>query len=199
LRSNPVLGLSPQTDDHELFDLFLHSQDRSYTVEEIGRFTAGANLRVTSLIPLAQYDPSGCCRDPELLKRLEGKNLLELASVAESMNCLSQKHVFYVVRQGNPVGIPSPADPAAIPVWHDGFKFPAAHVGATCQFGKNRGPVVCQITITPEVSAIASRIDGKTPLGAIHRATGLSPRAFGEALSALWSLNGVHYLFLRLP
>lgn len=199
LRNNPVVGITPQTDEHELFDMFLHSQDRSYTVEEIGQFAEAAELRVTSFLPLAQYDPAGVCGDPELLKRLEGRSLLERAAVAETMSCVSQKHVFYLVRQGNPVAPPSPADPAAIPVWHDGFSFPAGDIGGTYQFGKSRGPVVSRITITPAISAIASRIDGKTPLGAIHRATKLSPREFGEALAALWGLNGVHNLFLRLP
>ncbi len=156
-------------------------------------------MRVTSLIPLAQYDPAGSCGDLELLKRLEDKTLLERAAVAEAMNCLSRMHMFYVVRQDNPVNVPNPAEPSAIPVWHDNFTFPAQHVGGTFQFGKSRGPVVCQITVTPEISAIAARIDGKTPVGEIHRATRLSPRAFGEALSALWALNGVHYLFLRRP
>lgn len=199
LRSNPVLGITPQTDEHELFDMFLHSQDRSYTVEDVGRFAADAGLRVTSFVPVAQYEPAGVCPDPELLARLEGKSLLERAAVTDALGCVSQKHVFYVVRADNPVQVPSPADPHAVPVWHDHFTFPATQVGATCQFGKNRGPVVCQITITPEVAAVASRIDGRTPLGAIHRASGLSPQAFGAALSVLWQLNGVHYLFLRLP
>jgi SAM-dependent methyltransferase len=199
LRTNPVLGINPQTDDNELFDMFLHSQDRSYTVAEIGRFADGAGLQVTSFIPPAQYDPAGVCGDPQLLKRLEGKTLLERAAVAEAMHCLSQMHVFYVVRTDNPVTIPSPTDPAAIPVWHDGFTFPHEKLGGTFQFGKSRGPVVCQITVTREVAAIASRIDGQRSLGAIRQDSGLSPKAFAEAMAVLWRLNGVHFLFLRLP
>lgn len=197
LRNNPVLGITPQTDDNELFDMFLHSQDRSYTVEEIGRFAEGADLRVTSFIPLAQYDPAGVCGDPQLLKRLDGKSLLERAAVAEALHCLSQMHVFYLVRANNRAAIPSPTDPAAIPVWHDGFSFPHQKIGGTFQFGKSRGPVVCQITVTPEVAAIASRIDGHTALGAIRQGSGLSPKAFAEAMAVLWRLNGVHFLFLR--
>ncbi|MGE5516146.1 MAG: class I SAM-dependent methyltransferase [Bacteroidota bacterium] len=199
LRHNPVLGINPQTDDNELFDMFLHSQDRSYTVEEIGRFAAGSGLRVTSFIPLAQYDPAGACGDPQVLKRLDGKSMLERAAVAEALHCLSQMHVFYLVRQGNGVTIPSPTEDDAVPVWHDGFAFPHQKLGGTFQFGKSRGPVVCQITVTAEISAIASRIDGNTSLGAIRRAAGLSPKAFAEAMAVLWRLNGVHFLFLRRP
>lgn len=199
LRNNPGLGITPQTDEHELFDMFLHSQDRSYTVEEIGRFADGAGLRVTSFIPLAQYDPAGVCGDPELLKRLDGATMQERAAVAEAMHCLSQKHVFYLVRRDNGVAIPSRTEPSAIPVWHDGFTFPHEKIGGTFQFGKSRGPIVCQITVTPDVAAVASRIDGKTSLGDIQRAARLSDKALREAMAALWSLNGVHFLFLRRP
>ena len=199
LRSNPVLGITPKTDDNELFDMFLHSQDRSYTVEEIGRFAEGAGLRVTTFIPLAQYDPAGVCGDPDLLKRLDGKSMLERAAAAEAMHCLSQKHVFYVVHRDNPATPPSPTDKAAIPVWHDGFTFPHEKLGGTFQFGKSRGPIVCQITVTPAVAAGAGRIDGNTSLGDIQRAAKLPDKAFREAVAALWSLNGVHLLFLRRP
>lgn len=199
LRHNPILGITPQTDEHELFDMFLHSQDRSYTVEEIGHFAEGAGLRVTSFIPLAQYDPAGVCADPELLKRLDGADMLERAAVAEAMHCLSQKHVFYLVRRDNRVEVPAPTDPRAVPVWHDGFTFPHDKLGGTFQFGKSRGPIVCQITVTPEVAVVASRIDGQTALGDIQRAAKLSDNSFRTALSALWSLNGVHFLFLRRP
>lgn len=199
LRTNPVIGTNPQTDDNELFDMFLHSQDRSYTVEEIGRFADGAGLRVTSFIPVAQYDPAGVCGDPQVLKRLDGKTMLERAAAAEALHCLSQMHVFYVVRADNPVEVPAPTDMAAIPIWHDNFNFPHQKLGGTFQFGKSRGPVVCQITVTREVAAIASRIDGQRSLGAIRQESGLSPKAFAEAMAVLWRLNGVHFLFLRLP
>lgn len=199
LRVNPVLGISPKSDDHELFDMFLHSQDRSYTVPEIGAFAAQAGLRITSFLPLVQYDPAGVCGDADLLRRLDGKSMLERAAVAESLHCLSQKHVFYVVRADNPVAPPLPTDPAAIPVWHDGFSFPHQQVGGTFQFGKSRGPIICQITVTPEIAAIAARIDGKATLGDIRAAANLSPRAFAQAMDVLWRLNGVHFLFLRLP
>lgn len=199
LRTNPVIGTNPQTDDNELFDMFLHSQDRSYTVEEIGRFADGAGLRVTSFIPVAQYDPAGVCGDPQVLKRLDGKSMLERAAAAEALHCLSQMHVFYVVRADNPVQVPPPTDMSAIPVWHDNFSFPHQKLGGTFQFGKSRGPVVCQITVTREVAAIASRIDGRRSLGAIRQESGLSPKAFADAMAVLWRLNGVHFLFLRLP
>jgi SAM-dependent methyltransferase len=198
LRRNPILEVSPNWDDNELFDMFLHSQDRSYTVDEIARMADAAGLRTTSFVPAAQYEPASFCPDPSLMMRLDGTSPVQRAALAESLSAIAHKHIFTLVRRDNPVVAPTPADPNAIPVWHDGFTFPADDIGGTYQFGKTRGPVITQITVTPAVAAVAKRIDGNTPLHRILHESHLPPPAFGEALRTLWSLHGVHYLFLKV-
>lgn len=196
LRRNPAVA-SRNVDDAELFDLLLHSQDRSYSVAQIGRFAAGAGLRVATFVAPACYEPSSYCADQQILDRVAGASPIERAAFAEGLVSLLPMHVFHVVRADNPVR-PAALSDVAVPVWHDGFAFPAHDVGGTYQFGKNRGPVATQITVTPEVAAVARLIDGMTPLGEIRRCCGLAPAAFQSALKTLWSLHGLYYLFLRV-
>lgn len=194
LLRNP--GVSPATDDAEWYDLFLHSQDRAYSVTEIGALVAGAGLSLRSFVPPACYDPASYCADAGILERLSGASAVERAAFAEGMVSILSKHVFYVAGPGN-THRPPPLSDAAIPVWHDGFSFPADKLGQAFQFGKNRGPVATRITVTPEVAAVARLIDGATPLGEIRRRSGLPPAAFQAGLKPLWSLHGLYYLFLR--
>ncbi|MGE5547134.1 MAG: class I SAM-dependent methyltransferase [Solirubrobacterales bacterium] len=195
LKRNPLLAVLP-TDDAEIFDLYLHSQDRSYSVPELATLTHGAGLRIAAFVPAASYDPASYCADKEILAPLATATLVERAAFAERLVSVLPMHVFYAVREANRVAPPVAGD-TAIPVWHDGFAFPAHDLGGTYRFGKNRGPVTAQITVTPEVAAIARTIDGATPLATIRERTGLRKSAFDDAWRALWSLNGVHYLFLR--
>ncbi len=193
LRRNP--GLATATDDAEIFDLLLHSRDRAYSVAEIGALVAGAGLSLRAFVPPACYDPASYCADAEVLRRLDTASPLGRAAFAEGLVSILPKHIFYVAGAGNTHTPPAPSD-AAIPVWHDGFAFPADKLGQTFQFGKNRGPVAAQVTVTPEVAAVARLIDGATPLGEIRRRCGLTPAGFQAGFKPLWSLHGLFYLFL---
>lgn len=195
LRRNPVI-FNPGIDDAEVFDLLLHSQDRSYSAAEIGALADGAGLRLTTFVPPACYEPTSYCADADILRRLSGASLVARAAMAETLVGTLTMHVFYVAGPANRHTPPTLSD-AAVPVWHDGFAFPAHDVGGTYQFGKNRGPVVTRITVTPEVAAVARLIDGTTPLGEIRTRSGLKPAGFRSALTVLWSLHGLYYLFLR--
>lgn len=123
---------------------------------------------------------------------------MERAAFAEAFIGLLSIHIFYAVKAGNAVAPLTPAADAAVPVWHDRFAFPADKLGQTFQFGKDRGPMVMQITVTPDIGAVARLIDGKTPLGEIRRRSGLPRERFDAAFAVLWRLNGLYYLFLRL-
>ncbi len=50
--------------DPGVYDLFLHSRDRAYTVPQLFEWVDGANLRMTSLIEPFRYDPDWLVRDP---------------------------------------------------------------------------------------------------------------------------------------
>jgi ubiquinone/menaquinone biosynthesis C-methylase UbiE len=101
---NPLLADHVQGGDAGLYDLLLHSRDRAYVIPEIVELTEGAGLRISGLLPPAQYDPALYLRDEELIARARALPDLEQAALAEELSGAMKTHVFYVVRADNSAG-----------------------------------------------------------------------------------------------
>jgi len=76
--------MSPSTinNDNEIYDIFLHSQDRAYTIPQLYKFAEGSDLRIIQLIPSGEslegmrlYDPSLYLNDNVLLEAVRQLDL----------------------------------------------------------------------------------------------------------------------------
>src|SRR3546814_310214 len=110
LPSTNLFSRNPGLRDHtgsdaELVDLLLHSQDRSYTVEEIAGLLSAAGLNLISFIEPLRYEPGTYLKDPVLLRQLaslspEGRaarseehtsELQSLMRISYAVFCLKKK------------------------------------------------------------------------------------------------------------
>ncbi len=206
LRRNPFLADHLAQGDAGLYDLFLHARDRAYRVPEISQLAAAAGLRIVTFIEPAFYDPTSYIADPELLARLEHRPWIERCALAELLAGNIRKHVFYVVKEGDPVALPGPDLPQAVPLLRDldgtalakGFK-PGAAMTASVDGVTFRRP------LPPLTSAILPRIEGRHTLREIHAdIAGSNPSVSWEIFHAdftqLFSaLNGLGKMYLRVP
>lgn len=91
-------------DDTELYDLFLHSQDRAYTIPELYDFVESAGLRIVKLLYGEQgtgsflYEPRRYLQDNSLLDIIDGMPTRDQQAIAEILNGLIGKHALYVAR-----------------------------------------------------------------------------------------------------
>lgn len=105
--------------DTELYDCFLHSQDRSYTIPELYDLVEGAGLKLGYLFPdLDQRrndlnDPGLYINDAELLASIRMLDFRQQQAIAELMHGRIATHNFYVVNEVHP--IPCPDDLEYIP------------------------------------------------------------------------------------
>lgn len=98
----PFLEDIEQSGDIGLYDLFLHSQDRAYTIPELYAFVEQADLEILQLFPQLEpqgnrlYDPTAYTDDPEICSALLALPLKEQQAVAELLHGRINKHTFYV-------------------------------------------------------------------------------------------------------
>lgn len=192
--------------DPGIYDLFLHSRDRAYRVPDVVDFVTQANLRLTGFIEPYRYDPDWLVRDPRILKRLRAQDPIARAIFAELFAGNLKKHIFYAVREDNPVAPPGTEDPNAIP--HLLNQSAADAAKALPPGGK--------ITVTTEGLAtdmvvpalsrpIAALCDGHRTLAEIHAAirekrSDLDYDAFKRQFDELYRvMHAINRMVLRLP
>lgn len=193
-------------DDAGIYDLLLHSQDRAYRVPELAEMTANAGLRITGLIPLADYDPARLLKSPALSKRLAGIDWLQRAAFAELLAGNLKKHVFYAVRSDNSVLPPSPGDPAAVPVLLDVSPQEAAkHMPAGGTITRPRNGLQFSYAVPRLARAIVERCDGQKSLSDIYEdirrlRSDLDWTAFKQQFDAFFdTMLAINRMVLRLP
>ncbi|TQV79686.1 class I SAM-dependent methyltransferase [Denitrobaculum tricleocarpae] len=202
LRRNPFLG-DHKRSDAELVDLLLHSQDRAYSVEEVGEFVASAGLNLVSFIEPARYRPESYLKDPKLLTQLRDKSDLGRAGFAEKLAGNIKTHVFYVSRKDDCQAQPEPHG-AAIP-----FLCRLENHVLAASLRKN--PVLSvtfdglplRFNLPRLAAAMVERIDGKTTVAEIYASLAeldphLERATFDQQFAQTYEvLNGVNHLLLR--
>lgn len=82
--------------DIGIYDLFLHSQDRAYSIPELYEWLDAQHLKlITFPVDMARYLPESYIRDPILLKRIKGFPVTTQQSIAELLCGNIMKHAFY--------------------------------------------------------------------------------------------------------
>ncbi|MGQ9364740.1 methyltransferase [Azospirillum sp. ST 5-10] len=204
LKRNPFIT-DHQGADANLYDLLLHSCDRPYTVPELAGLAESAGMTLCALIEPARYEPSHWVKDPRLLKRLEGLGWLERAAWAEQVCGSMTKHIAYLVPRARAGTTVATADgPQAVPVLRD-LDGPALardlRPGATLKADLPGGGL--SLALPRLAGPMLARIDGRTPLGALHAAVEAAAGAvpwdtFKAQFDQLFAaLNGIGKMHLR--
>lgn len=120
LQSGPVpVGDIARMDDNELFDLFLHSQDRAYTVPQLYEWLSQCGLHLIDFTHnRPQYDPATFIQDEPLLAGIRALPRHRQQSIAELLSGTLTKHSFYAARARKSVA--SIEDLDNIPYFCDG-------------------------------------------------------------------------------
>lgn len=202
---NPVLRDHTGT-DAELVDLLLHSQDRSYTVEEVAALVSGAGLNLISFIEPLRYEPSTYLKDPVLLRALASLSPDGRAAVAETLAGNLKTHVLYASRRAATDTLAWPYGPEAIPCLRvlDGAKLAKAVQRDLVLKGEFDG-LQLKFPLPRLATAILPWIDGRTSLGEIQTTLqNLDPRQEWDHFKAQFDqlyqvLGGLNHLLIRYP
>ncbi|MBM3559270.1 MAG: class I SAM-dependent methyltransferase [Alphaproteobacteria bacterium] len=204
-RRNPLLGDHLAGGDAGLVDLLLHARDHAYTVSELAAWVSGAGLRITTFIEPLAYDAARLIVDPLLAKGLDGLDMEARATLAEQFAGSHKQHTVYLVRAGNSVAPPDPADPDIVPVIRGIAAVDLA--AALPKSGPLRGSVAgiaVALPLPPLARAIVERCDGRRSVSAIHADIRASLRpelefaAFTRQFGELWvALGGVNRMVLH--
>jgi len=89
--------------DAGIYDLLLHSQDRSYTVPELYEWLASARLQLVEFLHHKGsgrfvYNPAAYIKSPELLARVQKLPKPRQQAIAELICGTMNKHTFYTTR-----------------------------------------------------------------------------------------------------
>lgn len=187
--------------DAGLVDLFLHKQDRPYTVGEALELTADAGLAFQGWLEPMYYNPDG--QVPEnnpLFHRLQQLDDAERWKAVELLGGLVTRHDFCVCRQDRPernyridFGEPDFPD-RAIPLNRRSTLEPAA--GNTPATLKARG--ILPLTLPPALVAIFGQVDGQRTIRECLEAAPLDlpPDALNKHglnfFRSLWRTGHIH-------
>lgn len=92
--------------DVGMYDMFLHKQDRAYTVPEIYEFVEKAGLNFVefnSAHSRVMLNINSYIKNPELLKRLKKMDKVKQQAICEIMSGAIIKHSFYASKKKKPV------------------------------------------------------------------------------------------------
>jgi len=119
-RRNPFIVHHKAQSDANLYDLLLHSQDRSYLVPEFLDLIAHANLEAVSLMEPALYKPETYTQDRKILAETAPMSWQEQAAFAEYFAGNIITHLAYVRPQGRSTSsVASFEDPEAVPIFRE--------------------------------------------------------------------------------
>jgi len=91
----------------EVYDLFLHSQDRAYTVPQIYQWIDDCGLNFVDFFHNKScYKPERFISDPGLLNTINELPIEKQQAIAELMSCLLGQHNFYVSKKTNTIADP---------------------------------------------------------------------------------------------
>jgi SAM-dependent methyltransferase len=107
-RGEDLIGDHKELGDTGVVDVFLHAQDRPYTVEEVYELVEGCGLQLIELIDQgrAQYMVGSYLRHPGLLEKITRLPRRQQRAIAELVAGDQTRHNFYVARDADRVATP---------------------------------------------------------------------------------------------
>jgi len=179
-----------ELEDADIVDLFLHPQDRAYTVSELYDWLHSCNLELVDFVCSRHlYEPETHVDDSQLLGLIGRLPRPQQQAIAENMGGNLYKHVFYTGK-ATPRRI-DVDDLNNIPYFCDLVPLSAeerrllqeyvmaAPIGRKCRLHFPRGNSSFEIQITPTTGLFFRFIDGQRTLGKIIKLVQRHARAAG--------------------
>jgi ubiquinone/menaquinone biosynthesis C-methylase UbiE len=199
------------SDDAEIYDMLLHSQDRAYTLPELRQLVERCGLTILTFIEPIIYQLEACIPDRELLSSVRDFDLLDKASITELIAGNIRMHQVLLVRATEPPPPPPIVSPEIVPilirnVWEKLSALTTIEELTLDQFGLvyRSGPMR-----SPQLAAdIIRHIDSIRTLGEVYRAlqltdggryNNLSYQEFVSQFEQVFGfLNNISQMFLRV-
>ncbi len=172
LRRNNLVADPMKAGDAGLYDLLLHSRDRAYTVPDLARLVAGADLRIVSFIEPIRYDPAAFISDPGLVGKIDRLSWIDRCAVAELLTGNLKTHVFYVVKSSNQsrtVASTNDEDLRPVLIGLDSATAPAA-LQSKGHLAVELDGLKLSIPISGPAIDLLALMDGQRTIGAIRQA-----------------------------
>jgi SAM-dependent methyltransferase len=205
LRRNNLVADHMMAGDAGLYDLLLHSRDRAYTVPDLARLVADADLRIVSFIEPIRYDPTAFIGDPALLEKIDRLSWIDQCALSELLTGNLKTHVFYVIKSGNrsrTVASAEDEDLRPVLIGLDPDTAPAA-LKSKGSLAVDFDGLKLSVPISEQAIDVLSLMDGHRTISAIRQATESDHRPmtrdeFNKTFSHLFAvLNGLNLGFLK--
>ena len=147
--------------DADIFDLYLHSVDRAYTVPEIHAWLSESGMRLVRWLLPHLYSPK---------LDLAGLSAPEREAAAELLNSRMAKHSFFVTSADSQSPPPvSLDDPTSIPTWliHDAQGVIQSQLETRRELQLEAEGIQYRFLLDPFRRAFLKLVDGTRPLGVI--------------------------------
>jgi len=178
-RGEYLFGNVKKGNDIEIYDAFLHSRDRAYTVSQIYQWVSRCGLNFIDFAenkPL--YEPETFIKNSDLLDRIKALPREKQQAITEIMVGIHKKHTFYVSSKKDTIAIFQDAD--IIPFFYFCENISAAQLydmAAKKKVGETISPKhpnkgVATLTIGKYTKAVLKYLDGHNSLGKILKLVG---------------------------
>jgi ubiquinone/menaquinone biosynthesis C-methylase UbiE len=182
-------------DDAGIYDLLLHSTDRSYSIPELAELLSSTGLRISAFANPILYDPMFWLKNEELTSKVELLEPLEKAAFTEQLIGFVKTHVVFAVREDNPVVLPS-ITPDSIPIWVAEFNDLVQSDTVHIDFSLQDTPLRFQFN--SKETKILRLIDGKNSVSQILELSDFSQTDFKLAFTKVWTyLHGAGVLIMK--
>lgn len=212
--------MSDAQTDAGLYDLFLHTQDRAYTMAEVHDWLEHGGLKLSGEpgynYTQLEYLPETYIKDPALLAKIKQYPLKIQQAIGDALSTRMTKHEFYAVPKTAHDRVAKITDQHLIP-WAGMLPFVTFEEIALAlekyktsfkvAFEKLPGAPQVHVPEGKYIAPILRRIDGQRSVGEIIKDIQAAPSFQGAAESEILhnfetlfiSLNRGHLLYLRHP
>ncbi|MCC6311193.1 MAG: class I SAM-dependent methyltransferase [Trueperaceae bacterium] len=152
--------------DAGLFDVFLHSTDRAYTVPQIYDWLEEAGFELVRFAVEPLYNPALYAADLDTA----GLGARERHTLAELLSGRMQKHSFYAAPCGESrAAPPSPDDESGVPCWlsFDADGVIARQVELRPELTLDYEGLQLRMPLDPFTRLLLKQVDGRTTLGEV--------------------------------
>lgn len=181
------LMVDHKVSDAGLYDLLLHSTDRSYTVMELADFVATSDLGIIAFQEKIKYDVKSYLKNPDLVA-LAPTDMLQAAALAEEIGGILYKHIIYVTNRNRAATAEAVNTPDMVPVYSE---FDGVRAGKELAPGSpitgNLQNISVAVNVPRLAGSIMQRVDGTRTWRQVHEAMAQTLGSSAPSWDKFWT------------